>query len=108
MILHGNGFDIEIWCPFDSRYDDIEFYVFHENKKYYGNAFTLRGLENIMKKDKLAGEALNGSYLWVMGLVILKEMSMNMLEEVVADLIKEKKDLGTIFSIREPAEDIEE
>ncbi|MDR2832679.1 MAG: hypothetical protein LBV67_03075 [Streptococcaceae bacterium] len=104
MILYSDGFDIEIWhpFPFDPRYDDIEFYVFHENKQYYGNAFTLEGLEKIMNKDKLTGKALNGSYLWIIGLIILKEISMDMLEKVVVDLIKEKKDLGTIFSICEP------
>jgi hypothetical protein len=60
-----------------------------------------------MEKNASTGGCLNGSYFWYVDFLIVKEASIEMLEKVIADLIKEKTDLGMIFSLCEPDLDLE-
>jgi|GEM_PF-1964932 len=88
MVLDGYGFSIEVWHDIDGA-ADVEFLVNLDGTRYFGWAFTLAGIEAIMRKDGTTGECLGGAYFRADGLIVVKDISGQALVETVSDLIKE-------------------
>jgi len=97
MCIH--DFQIEVWREFNNT-EDIEFYVYFNEVKYYGWAFTLKGISSVMKKDSITGECAAGKYFWAENFLIVDEITGDCLRAVVSDLIHTDPDiLGSIFSV---------
>jgi hypothetical protein len=52
-----------------------------------------------MKQNESTGKYVNGSYFGNLGLIILKEISVDLLEKTINDFIKDRPyfDLGDVF-----------
>jgi hypothetical protein len=109
MIIKGDGFEIEVWHDIRERSGDLEFYVYHEGKRYWGWAWTLEAIDQVMKKNRLTGECAGGSYFWVDGLIVMNEISEEELGKAVDDLVKsDDRCLSEIFSLVEGGSEEEE
>ncbi|MDR2832678.1 MAG: hypothetical protein LBV67_03070 [Streptococcaceae bacterium] len=97
MIVYSIGFEIEILHEVNTQSEDIKFHLLHNGKTYYGFALTLEGIKKNMKQNESTGKCINGAYFGGLGLIILKEISIEMLERSVADLIQDYKNLNEIF-----------
>jgi hypothetical protein len=101
MRLVGDGFNIDIWHEIDDT-NDIEFHVHCRGKKYFGWAFTLDGIDALMKKDRITGESSRGIYFWVVGLIIVESISEEILMKTISDLLKSNENgLDSILPVVE-------
>ncbi|MCL2178896.1 MAG: hypothetical protein FWC28_03430 [Proteobacteria bacterium] len=99
MRLDGDNFHIDIWHDINNA-NDIEFHVHCGGKKYFGWAFTLTGIEALMRKDRLTGESSRGTYFWVVGLIVVESISKEILVQAISDLVKSNgNSLESIFPI---------
>jgi len=97
--MHSNNFQLEVWREFGNS-EDIEFYIYFNGVRFYGWAFTLKGVEAVMKKDKITDESAGGRYFWAENFIIIDVITEDCLKAVISDLIRSDPEvLGTIFSI---------
>jgi len=67
----------------------IDFFVLlDDGRQFTGVAATLDELEELMNRWRFTGECLRGTYLWIRGLIVLRDMDLRALAETVGDLIR--------------------
>ena len=90
MEFKGKSFSIEIWHDInESMLQDIEFHLTYKGQKYFGWAFTIAKINEVMSNHKKSGESFHGAYFWVSGLIILEEITIDHLMSSISDLISD-------------------
>lgn len=68
--------------------DNIDVEVrFRDGRRYVATFFTLANLATLFRKNKLTGECCGGSYLWATDMVIVEELTEEVVERAVAGLL---------------------
>ena len=77
-------------CPESqaSQNVDIEV-VFDDGRRYSGTMFTLAALEALMASNGATGEMASGSYFWCPDLVVVKELSVEVITRCIEDIIRQ-------------------
>jgi hypothetical protein len=82
--LIGNPNDINI----DN--DNIDIYVTLENgKKYFATLFTIKNIEEIMKRHEQSGESANGIYFWSANMCIVKSLDDDTINRSIQNMISD-------------------
>jgi len=74
---------------------DIEV-IMNDGKRYSATLFTLENIKELMDGHSQSGENNNGTYLWCLDMVIIKDLSIYTICEVVKSII-DSRDLSSIF-----------
>lgn len=81
----------------NTQNDNIDIIItLANNQKYHATIFTLENINEIMLKHQASGESSNGIYFGASNMLILKDLSKEVIIESISDLIKED-DLEIIF-----------
>jgi hypothetical protein len=74
----------------EDRYDEnLDVYVEFEGKKYVGSFFTYTNIQSLISKNKRTGEFLNGRYLWGSDMILIEEITPELVYKVVKELIED-------------------
>ena len=85
----------KIWCefsetqnsadPFDCNSDVI--FELNDGSKWIATFFTYQNIETLRKKNQLSGECLNGIYFCATDMILVAEMSEEIIESVLQELL---------------------
>lgn len=79
----------------EDRYDEnLDVFVTYQNKQYVGSFFTYKNIESLIAKNKEWGECLNGRYFWASDMILIEEITPELVREVVVEMIND----GTFFT----------
>lgn len=87
-------YKISAICTFelieDTKDFNVDVYIIFENDTWYcPTFFTLDNIRNIMNYHKISGESASGTYLWSSDMVIVKEITKEVIQITVEDLIQD-------------------
>ena len=72
--------------------DNVDVQVdFDDGSRYCATFFTLNNLHRIFEKNERTGECGGGLYLWATDMIIVKELSLSIIAETVADLLSQRE-----------------
>ena len=77
------------WDPID---DNIDVEVrFDDGRIYTATFFTIKNLETLFLKNEVTGECGSGLYLWAAEMIIVKRLSLDVLNATVEHLLRENE-----------------
>jgi hypothetical protein len=63
---------------------DVEVHV--DGARWAATFFTLENLEALMRKNAVTGECASGLYLWATDMIVVRELSYDVIRDTVAEL----------------------
>jgi hypothetical protein len=82
---------------------DIE-YESSSGERYLATVATLADLRRLMETWRETGESLGGRYLWISDLIVVDELSADVIAEVVEDLVT-NEEVGSAMQLVTEASD---
>jgi hypothetical protein len=81
----------------DPEDDNVDVFVdFASGERYTATFFTLHNLRSLLEKFRETGECASGLYVWSTGMIVIKRLTKDNVEKVVADLL-DRGDLPKAF-----------
>jgi hypothetical protein len=75
--------------PLNRADDNVDAEVILKNgDRYVATFFTLKNIESLMKKYRDTGECNRGQYFWAADLVVVSEITEEIVHDTIADLIR--------------------
>ncbi|SMC84243.1 hypothetical protein [Moheibacter sediminis] len=75
----------------EDRYDEnLDVFVTYQNKKYVGSFFTYKNIESLIAKNKEWGELLNGRYFWASDMILVEEITPELIRKVIVEMINDE------------------
>ena len=75
----------QVWDP---SLDNIDVeVVMADGRRYGATFFTLRNIERLFDKNRETGECQSGLYLWAANMILVRELSFDVIHRTVDDLI---------------------
>jgi hypothetical protein len=72
----------------DPHDDNVDIYVtFADGTRYTATFFTLKNIATLLDRYRESGECANGLYVWASDMIIVHELSDEVVERAVADLL---------------------
>ncbi len=71
---------------------------FDNKKRWVASFFTYSNISELVEKNKITGECLNGKYFWASDMILVNEVSRERIQEVIQFLINEGE-FESIFKI---------
>ncbi|MGN6713199.1 hypothetical protein [Anaerocolumna jejuensis] len=72
--------------------DNTDVIVEFDNKKrWVASFFTYSNISELVEKNKITGECLNGKYFWASDMILVDEVSRERIQEVIESFINEDK-----------------
>jgi hypothetical protein len=79
----------QLWDPVA---DNLDIEVrFVDGRRYGATFFTTKNIDILFKKNRATGECAGGLYLWSANMIIVEELSMDVIERTVDDLMKQEE-----------------
>lgn len=73
----------------DEEDDNVDVKVyFDDGRTYTATIFTLKNIQSIFEKYEDTGECLSGLYFWTFDMLIVKKLTIEVIERMIADLIE--------------------
>ncbi len=93
--------EAEHWAEgeWDIRNDNTDVIVEFDNKeRWVATFFTYSNISELVEKNKITGECLNGKYFWASDMILVDEVGRERIQEVIEFLINEGE-FDSIFKI---------
>ena len=91
--FRGDGYSVTVFHDYPGQHspaceETIDVYVRTDSGSgYSGVLATVRNLESLFRKFSKSGECANGTYVYIMNLVILEVITRETVSKVIADLV---------------------
>ena len=76
----------QVWDPTEDNIDVVV--ELADRKRFAATFFTPRNIERLFEKNRLTGECANGLYLWSANMILVRQITMDIIRRTVADLIE--------------------
>ena len=76
---------VQIWDPADDNVD-VEV-TLADGVRFGATFFTVKNVETLFRKNRETGECGGGIYLWATNMILVEELTMEVLEKAVQDLM---------------------
>ena len=76
----------QVWDPILDNVD-VEV-VLADGRRLGATFFTMRNIERLFEKNRATGECRAGLYLWAANMIVVRELSMEVINKTVEDLIE--------------------
>jgi len=76
----------------DSSRDNVDVEVtFDDGRRFGATFFTLQNIEKLFHKNRTTGECAGGLYLWAANMILVRALSMEVIETTVRDLLQNEE-----------------
>ena len=84
----------KVWEP---TVDNVDVEVtLADGVRYGATFFTLKNIERLFQKNRTTGECAGGLYLWAANMILVQELTLDVIERSVQDLL-ENQEFGSAF-----------
>ncbi|MCI8274596.1 MAG: hypothetical protein HFI66_03110 [Lachnospiraceae bacterium] len=85
----------KIWCEFLKTKDSVDrfdcnsdvIFELNDGSKWAATFFTYQNIVTLRKKNQLSGECLNGTYFCAADMILISEMSEEIIKSVLQELL---------------------
>jgi hypothetical protein len=77
----------QMWDPLD---DNLDVQVtFSDGSRHAATFFTIRNIQALFAKNRRTGECERGLYLWAVDMILVEELTMDVIGRTIASLLTE-------------------
>ena len=92
-----NAYIEKIWCEFLETQDTVDrfdcnsdvIFELSDGTKWKATFFTYKNIETLRKKNQSSGECLNGAFFCAADMILISEMSQDIIRAVLEELLSE-------------------
>jgi hypothetical protein len=89
-----------LWDP---AADNVDVEVtFADGHRFGATFFTVKNVELLFEKNRVTGECGGGVYLWATNMILVQELTMEVIQRTVQDLLNSDEFLSAFSSFGEP------
>jgi hypothetical protein len=91
--MSSRDFRVHVVGPSNAKWDrvndniDVEV-VLRDGRRFVATFFTAKNIESLFEKNKKTGECSSGLYLWAKNMIIVEELSLEVIEKTVDGLLR--------------------
>ena len=96
----GKNFTVRVVGPqvWDTVVDNVDVeVVMADGRRFGATFFTMQNIERLFEKNRATGECRAGLYLWAANMILVHQLSMEVIDETVQDLL-ENGELESAFA----------